>query len=288
MKKYLFLFTYIFAGTITVHGQEIITIPDTLQGSEISWVSGLNGSQASYSNWAQGGVNNIAGTGFSIFTVKYKKERFGYGFLINTRYGRTKIEDDGTRKIDDLLSLRNRFLYDLDEDVWKLFGNLNFRTQFDKGYDYGKGPEGGDLLISKFMAPGYLVHNIGVAYLPSENFFTEIGIGGEHTFIGDTDLSETYGLDAGDSYRFEAGLTFAAGYEQVIATNLSYTSALETFWAFNKPAGSTDIHFSNQVSGRINSFMNASLKLDLVYDDDFSKEIQLAQILSLGISFNLI
>jgi hypothetical protein len=33
--------------------------------------------------------------------------------------------------------------------------------------------------------------------------------------------------------------------------------------------------------------MNTSLNLDFIYDDDFSSEIQVAQVLSLGVSFTL-
>jgi hypothetical protein len=72
-----------------------------------------------------------------------------------------------------------------------------------------------------------------------------------------------------------------------IAENLSFATSINTFTSFNKSKSSTDFYFSNKLTGNINSFMNASLNLDFIYDDDFSDEIQIAQVLSLGVSFTL-
>lgn len=290
MKKYLILSGLFFATLFTANAQEV-AIPDSLDGWDLNWIAGLNGSQAAYSNWSQGGINNLAFTGNSAFTATYKKERSAYIFALNTRFGQTKIEGEGIRKTDDRLSIRNRFLYDLGADKesdFKLFGNINFRTQFSKGYKYGEGPEGGDILISDFMAPGYLSENAGLAFVPSDNFSFEAGLGLQQTFVNNEDLATLYGLNEGDTFRNEAGLTFAIAYERTLATNLSISSSAETFTNLNKAVSSTDVFVTNQFTGKINDFMNASLRLDFIYDDDFSKELQVAQVLSVGVSFILI
>lgn len=290
MKRVIFLFltgSLFFANEISA--QDSITIPDTLSGWQTQWVVGLNGSQASYSNWSQGGTNNIAATGTSAITSLYKKKSFAYGFLLDTRYGKTKIEDEGTRKISDRLYLLNRFLYTLNEENpnLKLFTNLTFRTQFDKGFNYGAAEDDGDILISSFMAPAYFNENIGLAYVPSDHFSVEVGLGLKQTYVKDESLSETYGLDPGDQFRSEAGLTIGASVEKNILENVQYTSSIQTFTNFSRALGSTDFYFSNKIIGRINSYLNTNLSLDLVYDDDFSEELQVAQILSLGISYSI-
>lgn len=291
MKTILFTLPFLFFTSI-VHAQDTPAIPDSLNGWDLSWAAGLNGSQASYSNWAPGGVNNISVTGNSNFDALFKENRFSYIFTFNTRYGKSKVQDEGIRKIDDRLSVRNRFLYDLSDDEdggdFKLFGNLNLRTQFDKGFDYGAGPNGEDILISRFFAPAYLSENAGLAYIPDEYFSVEAGLGLQQTFVQDETLSETYGLDAGETFRNEAGLTFAANYNRQVGTNVSIDSGLELFTNLNRALSSTDVLFRNELTGRINSLMNASIRFDLAYDDDFSNEIQVAQILSIGISFILI
>jgi hypothetical protein len=247
---------------------------------------GLNGSQASYSNWSQGGVNNIAATGSTTFTTIFKKDRYSYGFLVNTRFGKTKIENEGIRKIDDRLYILNRFLYDLGEEDsdFKIFANIRFRTQFDKGYNYGTEPKE---LISNFLAPAYLTQDAGLAYIPGPMFSFEAGLGLQQTFVRDTNLSEKYGLSEGETFRNEAGLTLGSSFDANIATNIRFTSSINSFTSFNKPVKSTDIYFSNKFAARINRYLNTTFSVDLVYNDDFSSEIQVAQVLSLGVSFTI-
>lgn len=290
MKKLLSVLLLIFFSADLLKAQDTIVISDTLDGWDSSWRAGLSGSQASYSNWSQGGVNNIAVTGNSVFTLKFRDNRFSYGFLIDTRYGQTRIEDEGVRKVDDRLVIRNRFLYDLaDNDAdFKLFGNINLRTQFGEGFRYGAGPEGENVLISDFFAPAYITESVGLAYVPSDNFSFEAGLGMQQTIVRNEELSTRYNLPEGDTFRNEAGITAAASYTMNLAENLSVDTSLETFTSLNKKITSTNVFFSNRFTGRINRFMNANLSLDFVYDDDFSKELQIAQVLSVGVSFSLL
>lgn len=289
MKRALLFLPIFFFSTSILYAQESISIPDTLRGSKMNWVVGLNGSQASYSNWSQGGTNNIAATGTSTITKLYRNRKFAYGLLLDTRYGKTRIENEGTRKISDRLYFLNRFLYTLNEEnpELKLFTNIVFRTQFDKGFDYGAAEDGGNILISKFMAPAYFSENIGMAWGPSDIFSVEAGFGLKQTYVSDESLSETYGLDEGDQFRSEAGLTIGASLETDVLENVQFSSSIQTFTNFNTGFNSTDVLFSNKLIGRINSYINTNLSFDLVYDDDYSKEIQVAQILSLGISYSI-
>ena len=289
MKTIAFTFLLSIFFIPLLFAQESVSIPDTLSGWHNTWEIGINGSQASYSNWSQGGVNNIAATGSSVYTAMYRKGRFSYGFLANFRYGKTKIEDEGTRKIDDRLLILNKFLYDLGQEGsdLKAFGKVRIRTQFDEGFNYGADESEEDELISKFLAPAYFTEDIGIAYIPGEMFSFEAGLGLQQTYISDESLSEIYGLDAGDQFRSEVGLTLASDFNSAIAENLTFSTSINTFTSFNKSMSSTDFYFSNKIIGNINSFMNASLNLDFVYDDDFSDEIQVAQVLSLGVSFTL-
>ena len=250
---------------------------------------GFNGSQASYSNWAQGGSNNIAVTGSSLFKATYKQNKFTFETSLNTRFGQAKIDGDGVRKTDDKLEFRNRLSYELRHnhlDI-NLFGSINFRTQFDRGFDYDKGPGGTDLYISNFMAPGYLTENIGLSFVPAKDLALEIGMALQQTFITKEELRASYKFDPDESVRNEGGVTLAATYVMRIAENLSLNTSLETFTGVSKSIKSTDFIFKNQITGRINSFMNAGLRFDVAYDDDFSEDLQVAQVLTVGVSFSL-
>lgn len=288
MKHLLFLPLFCF-WAVTLNAQDTVSIPDSLSGWQTSWSVGISGSQASYSNWSQGGINNIAATGRTTFTSVYKMDRFSYGVLLHGRFGKTKVQNEGVRKIDDRFMLLNRFLYDLSDDSadFKLFANLRFRTQFDDGFEYGKGEDGSDRLISGFLAPAYFTQDAGLAWVPSESFSVEAGLGLQQTFVKNRSLGPVFGLAPGDRFRSEAGLTFATSVKTGLSTNLSYEGTFSTFTSFNKSLKSTDVFFTNTVTGKINSFMNATVSLDFVFDDDFSTELQVAQVLSLGIVFTL-
>jgi hypothetical protein len=263
---------------------------DTLRGWNVNWVANINGSQASYSNWSKGGVNNISIVGSSQFTSVYRRDNFSYGMRFRTNYGQSRIQDEGVRKTDDRISIRNRFLYNLGgEDLidFRIFGNINFETQFAEGFNYGAGPEGEDILISKFMAPGYLSQNAGIAYVPDESFSMEAGLGLKQTIVSDTSLSTRYGLDEGSSFFNEAGFNLGISYDKEIMENVIYSGYIESFSNLNRSLRRTDVNFSNRLVGRINDYLNMTLQFDMIYDDDFSDEIQWSQVLSAGLSIIL-
>ncbi|MEX2573217.1 MAG: DUF3078 domain-containing protein [Balneolaceae bacterium] len=267
--------------------------PDTLRGWSMTWVASLQGSQASYSNWSRGGVNSVSLNSSSLIEMLYQRKPFVYEFQISTRYGQARIEDKGVRKTDDQIALRNRFLYDINQDrnqddgEFKLFGNVNFETQFSRGFDYGGGPEGGDILISDFLAPAYFSQSTGLAYYPDSDFSIEAGMGLKQTIVADTTLSTRYGLDEGSRFKSEAGFTFGLNYEHEIMENVFYNGYLETFTNLLQSVRRTDIMFSNQIVGKVNNHINVTFRFELIYDDDFSKSLQMGQALSAGLTLNL-
>lgn len=264
-------------------------VPDTLQGWDMSWVAELNVAQAAYSNWSKGGVNSYHLNSLSRIQLMYKMNRFSYDFEIRTQYGQARIQREGMRKTDDRLRLRNRFLYDVskDDDTFKLFGNVNFETQFGEGFDYDAGPEGEDVLISDFFAPAYFNQNAGLAYFPDASFSVEAGLGLKQTVIQDTTLSTRYGLQEGQTFRVESGIALGVNYKKEIMENVIYEGYVETFTNIQQSIRRTNIFFNSQFTGEVNSYINVIFQLELIYNPDFSNRMQVAQSFSAGISLNL-
>ena len=270
-----------------VSSQESAAIlADTLRGWNVNWIGGLNGSQASFRNWSQGGANTVNVTASTLFNLKYRENQFGYNLLVNLKYGKAQIEGEGTRKTDDKISISNKFSYRFSDSRFTAFGNLNFNTQFDEGFDYKAEPE--PVLISNFLAPGYLSQVVGIGYTPVDFFTAEAGMAFKETIVRDTTLSTRYGLDPGEKFRFEPGYSLILNFEKRIVSNVRLVSSLETFSSLRTSIKSTDINFSNELIGKINDYLNTSFQFVLVYDDDFSTEVQLKQVLSVGFSFNLL
>src|SRR5690554_5012219 len=167
-KNALFLFALLISQSAF---SQTISIPDSISGWQPSWVASLNGAQAAYNNWSQGGVSSVSGTASSVLTMLFRDGQYGYGFRTNLKYGQANIKGQGVRKTDDVISVRNRFSYNFEEGgEISVYGMVAFETQFDRGYKYDAGPAGQDSLISNFFAPAYLTEGAGLAYAPSDFF----------------------------------------------------------------------------------------------------------------------
>ncbi len=264
---------------------QTIVIPEDQSGWGQTWVLNLNGSQASYDNWSEGGVNTISGTFSTVYTKLYRKDQLGFGFRTNLRYGQSRIDGD-TRKSDDLISIRSRVVYDLSEgSKVAAYGAFQFKSQFAEGYNYGAGPLGEDILISNFMAPGYFTEGAGIEFNASANLQMQGGLALKQTIVNDDALVGFYNMT--DNFRSEGGLTTGITYQNTLAENIQYSSSLETFTNFLSPINETDIFWANEITGQINSIVSASFQFELRYDDDFSSEVQIKQVLSAGITVNL-
>lgn len=262
-----------------------IVVPDTLKGWQVDWVAGLNGSQASYDNWSQGGVNTISITASSVLNARYRKDRFAYALSTNLKYGKAKLEGEGTRKTDDRITVNNKFSYLFNNEHWSGFANINFSTQFDEGFNYSEDPP---QLISKFFAPAYFTQIGGIAYNPTNYFTAEAGLALKETIVSDTELSTRYGLEAGETLRFEPGYSLALNFEKQVFSNVKLISSVETFTNMQRHINNTDVSFSNEMIGKINDFMNMSLQFVMVYDSDFNRQVQIKQVLSAGISYSIL
>ena len=264
---------------------DAIIVADTLDGWQASWVWGLNGAQAAYNNWSGGGTNTISATGSTVFGLRFRKDRFAYALDTNLKYGKARISGEGTRKTDDRIAVNNKFSYQFNNERWSAFANVNFSTQFDEGYDYSVEP---DSLISNFFAPAYFTQIAGVAYTPTGYFSAQGGLAMKETIVSDDELTGTYGLEEGKNIRFEPGYSTGLFFEKILFSNIKLVSSVETFTNLQKSISSTDIHFSNELIGKINDFMNMSFQYAMVYDDDFSKRVQIKQVLSAGVSVNIL
>ncbi len=240
---------------------------------------GLDGSQTYFRAWAQGGADRIAVSGSSTFRAVYSSGPYQYATRLDLRYGQTRQNRGEFRKSDDLIRLRNQFFRRFDDERFSLIGNINLETQFDKGYDRAY-----EVVQSRFFAPATVTQTAGLSYIPDDAFDLTVGLSLRQTFISDTTLSERYGLDKGDWFRNEAGYTVIIRYEKEIWENVTYSGFLETFSNMQKSLLSTDVIFVNELEGRINDNLRTRFEFSLQYNDDITKELQIKQILTVGLN----
>lgn len=248
-----------------------------------TWVIGINGSQASYNNWSQGGVSSVSGAASSVYENTYTNQKFVYKFVKNFKYGQIRNEGQDLQKTDDQILIRNSFEYKLTA-ISSLIGNVNFQSQFAPGYDTAADTR---IKISDFFAPAYINENIGYALTPGKTFNAQIGAGLKQTIVSISGLETLYGVKEGEQIRFEAGLNVGISFTKTLAPNVNLNSQFESFSNLQVSLKSTDFIFRNEITGKINDFMNTNFQFAVMYDDDFSDELQVKQVLSVGITWKI-
>lgn len=265
-----------------------VIVSDTLDGWTQQWFGNLNGAQAAYKNWSSGGVNTISVTASTVYKLMYRKNKFAYALDANVEYGKARIEGEGTRKTNDRVAINNKFSYMFPKNHWSAFANVNFSTQMDEGYNYNVDDDEDPILISDFMAPAYFTQIAGISYSPTNYYSAEAGMALKQTIVTDTTLSVRYGLEPGQQIRFEPGYAFAMNFQKTILDNVRLRSSVETFTNLQEPISATDVYFTSEVVGQINSFMNMSFSFALAYDEDFSEQVQIKQVLSAGVNISIL
>lgn len=247
-----------------------------------SWNLNLTGNQASYRNWSQGGVNSIASTASTLLRIKYSGDRFSNSFRTNLQYGQTWLDGEDSRKTSDLINFRYKLDYFLTSEAYSAFAEVDFRTQFTKGFD-----DGYTKVISNFMAPGYLTESIGFSYQPKDFFSSQAGIGLKQTFVQVDSLKSIYAVEEEENFRSEGGLTISVKVDTEFGENFNYSSEVNSFTNFLIPISSTDIIFRNELSGKLNSFLSTMIQFELIYDDDIISKAQIRQAIAVGFNIKL-
>jgi len=272
--------------------------PDTLtaeDGWRSSLITQLSGSQAAFSNWQEGGINALAVSlsGDGQFdrvmgrVLMTQEARAAYGLL--------KQDTLDARKAEDV------FRYLLTADVLtggviRPTASFGLRTQFAPGYDYS--PDVADypvslpivagerLKVSDLFSPAQLTQSAGVAYVPGGGFEARLGLGLKETVVSIERLRPVFGNDLDQMVRVQAGLEAGAKLTREIAPNVILKSRLGAFQAFNQVGNvAPDIIWENTLAMKVNEFLNVSIDTATIYDQDISDDLQLKEVLSIGVSF---
>ncbi len=246
--------------------------PDTVKKHWlVSGTGSIQFSQASFSNWAAGGQNSLGLVAWINFRANYHKGRSVWGNTIDLGYGFNllgKGNDAKYNKTNDKIELTTAYGYQLDENKkWFLTILMNFKSQFDKGYNY---PDD-STVISKFMSPGYLIGGIGITYSPAKWFLVYLSpSSGRFTFVMDKALSDSgaFGVDRGKTMKGEFGPYMRAELNKDLAKNINLTSTLELFTDYLHKFGNIDVNWSLLLSLKVNKWLAASIQTQLIYDDD--------------------
>lgn len=292
MKKILFygfaMFSITSANAQDESAQQVV---DTAK----VWTAKGNASvlfnQSTFDNWLPGGENNISGNVSVNYDVNYAKADWTWDNKIIASYGLVKTKTSAfAKKTDDRLEL-NSLLGKKAEGFWYYSAFLNFKTQFSKGYLYGKDANGAEIRTeyTDFLSPGYLMFGPGALWKKNDNLKVNLSpLTSKLTFV-DSDMTlpdEAYfGVEEGKSMRYELGFNASAYYKFGVVANVSFENILNLYSDYLEDFQNVDLDYQLNVVLKINRYLSTNISFQTIYDDNAFQGFQIRQVFGVGASY---
>ena len=238
--------------------------------------------QATFNNWLAGGQSNISGNVGVNYDLNYKSDKWNWDNKIIAGYGLTKIKDQDMQKSDDRLvfnSLAGRKASG--EWFYSLF--FNFQTQFDSGIDLASG-----IKTSHFFSPAYFQFGPGMLWKKSDNLKVNIAPATSKLVIVHphfTELGPSFGVEQGDSSRFEFGAAINGYYKFTIMENVTFENILNLYSNYLEDPQNVDIDYTLNVVMKINKYLTTNFAFQTIYDDNAFRGFQTRQVIGLGVNY---
>lgn len=279
MKK---LYTFLAIACIAFSSNAQIITKDS------TWTFGgftsLQTNQVALVNWAAGGENSFSATALIQLYANLEKNGWkwdnrldlGYGLMYTKTYNWQKNED----KIDFLSKLTRPIGK---SNVFSYAAEANFKTQFQPGFAL---PDD-STVISRFMAPGYLLASLGIEYKPFDwmSFYLSPATG-KFTFVNDQVLADqgAFGVTPaeydstgvkiadGKGLNAEFGAYFRFGLKKDIMKNVTLQTDLNLFNNYTDKdednRKNIDVDWQTTINLKVNKWLTVSLFTHLIYDND--------------------
>lgn len=266
MKRTLLLIALLITG-YTAFSQT--TTKDTAKKDTAWKIHGENTillNQSSFSNWAAGGVNSLAGNLLFDYDFNYKKNKWNWDNKAIVGYGLSKQTGIGWRKNDDRLILNSLLGYQAAK-YWLYTFYMNFQTQFTNGYSYDA--NNNHTLISGAFAPAYITFGPGFAYKRSDNFRINISpFASRITLVENDSLSNigSYGVTPGSHSLYEFGASLDAYYKANIAKNIAIENILKLYENYLKNPGNVYMDYALNLYMKVNKLVTVNAGVELISD----------------------
>jgi len=254
-------------------------------GWQKEMVSGLNLTQTSFDNWAQGGENSFAWQLNLNFKFVNDQEKTNWANSGKFTYGATKTGDHDARKSIDEIKLESVLTYKM-STLLNPFVAATGETQFAAGYAYAEDTK---TQISALMDPAYFRESIGFGYKPNELIQTRLGVAMKQTIT--SNYSAPYADDPEtaeiEKTKNEFGAESVTDLNWKITENSLLTSKLELFSELGA-LDETDVNWDNILSTKISKYIAFNFNFKLFYDKDISKKRQIKQAIALGLTYSFL
>jgi hypothetical protein len=270
--------------TTVIYSQQDTLQVDTLKFWKYSGTVSLNFSQTEFSDsWQAGGEKSFAGLGLFNISANYKKNKSTWENVLDLKYGLLKLGENSPKKTDDNFEISSKYGFKASK-TWYYSANLNFKTQMAEGHKDGN-PD--SAVISKLLAPAYILISLGMDYKPNDDFSLFLSpLSGKITIVNDDSLSNAgrFGVEPGKKSRFEFGGMLKTTYVKEVLKNVTLNSRLSFFYNYLDDS-QLDIDWEVLLNLKINKFLSTNIVSEIVYDKDQIDKVQFKEIIGVGLTY---
>ena len=239
--------------------------------------------QSAFNNdWKGGGVSTMAGNIGLNYDFNYKTPTLIWDNKLIVSYGLTKLKGADTQKSD------GRFIFTSlvgkkASGYWFYSGFLDFRTQMDSGFDTATMTK-----ISHFFSPAYLQAGPGMLWKKSDNLKVNIAPATSRVIFVHPHFTETgasFGVEQGESSRFEFGAALSGYYKFNIMENISWENILIVYANYLDKPKNADIDYQANIVMKVNKHISTNIAFQAIYDDNAVGAFQIREVFGLGINY---
>lgn len=283
MKKVILLIAFALISVVTFSQEKT-------EGPKNGWKKSGNITfllnQSAFDNWIAGGQSNVTGTLGLNYDFNYKKGNINWDNKLILAFGITKIKGENIQKSDDRIEW-NSLIGKKASGNWFYSAFLNFKTQFADDLDSDtEGP-------TKFLSPGYLQFGPGMLWKKSDNLKVNFAPATAKLVIVDNYFTSVpgyvnksyFGVEEGESTRFELGAAIGAYYKFNLMENVSMENILNLYSNYLEEPQNIDLDYTMNIVMKINKYLSANLSFQTIYDDNAFEGFQTREVFGLGINY---
>ncbi|MDD3721166.1 MAG: DUF3078 domain-containing protein [Lutibacter sp.] len=247
--------------------------------------------QSAFSDWVTGGENTIAGNLGVNYDFNYLKGDITWDNKILASYGMTKSKNsEFEKKTDDRFEF-NSLIGKKAKGYWHYSIFLNFKTQFTKGYVYGKDLNEKEIRTeyTNFMSPANLTFGPGMQWKKSDDLKFNLAPLTSKVIFVDKDFTlpndAYFGVEEGKSTKYELGF-YASGYAKLgLMENVTMENILNLYSNYLEDPQNVDVDYTMNLVMKINSYLSANLTFQTIYDDNAFEGFQVREVFGVGVNF---
>ena len=305
-KSFLF-FSYIiilFSFNLNAQEEEEDKIPfdaviqSEMGGKRVKFYgnTSLNFNQAYFSNWISGGESSLT----VLYRLNYNfnySDRRGLVWDTNVLFsiGTTYISGNKfLKKADDRFEISSLLGKQINQ-FWSYSSLFNIKTQILPGYRFyfEDGIEAREK-VSQFLSPGIIQTGLGWYYKRSADFRLNLSplsaraIIVSKSFTNDLLENATYfGVDRERSVKYFFGALVSGYYRKQIMKNVTWENIFSLYVNYLEKTKNVDFDWNSNIRFKVNNQISGNFVLHLLYDDDLIGDLQVRELLGLGISIDL-